>query len=379
MPPIVDGYFPFAAFPGIFRIVTVLEEARPARRGWGRRLLLVLPVVIVVALAGGAAALYAYDRSHDDRIARGVNVEGVDIGGLRLADARARLSRRLLPRYERALVLVNGDRRFVLRPRSVGLRIDIESALRTALAQSRRGDLLHRVYRIARDRPLDVSLTVGTRYSPAQVDRFVERVRRAVAARPRGAQFVPSLVQPRILPSRNGFALRSRVLGAAIRSRLVDPGSRRRLRLPTRTLVPKPTTAGLARQYRTFITVSRGERRLRLFERLRLVKTYLIAVGQAGLETPAGVYTINDKQIDPSWHVPRSPWAGSLAGMVIPPGPADPLKARWMGFYNGAGIHGTDAVYSLGTAASHGCIRMSIPDVVELYELVPLHTPIYIF
>jgi lipoprotein-anchoring transpeptidase ErfK/SrfK len=49
-----------------------------------------------------------------------------------------------------------------------------------------------------------------------------------------------------------------------------------------------------------------------------------------------------------------------------------------MGIYNGAGIHGTDATYSLGTAASHGCIRMSIPDVEELYDQVDVGTPVYI-
>jgi lipoprotein-anchoring transpeptidase ErfK/SrfK len=104
----------------------------------------------------------------------------------------------------------------------------------------------------------------------------------------------------------------------------------------------------------------------------------VIAVGRVGLETPAGLYQINDKQIDPSWHVPRSARAGSRAGRVLPPGPADPLKAPWMGFYDGAGIHGTDDISSLGTAASHSCIRMSIPDVIELYNLVPLHTPIFL-
>jgi lipoprotein-anchoring transpeptidase ErfK/SrfK len=49
-----------------------------------------------------------------------------------------------------------------------------------------------------------------------------------------------------------------------------------------------------------------------------------------------------------------------------------------MGFYDGAGIHGTDDISSLGTAASHGCIRMSILEVIELYNLVPLHTPIFL-
>ena len=49
-----------------------------------------------------------------------------------------------------------------------------------------------------------------------------------------------------------------------------------------------------------------------------------------------------------------------------------------MGIYAGAGIHGTDDVGSLGTAASHGCVRMSVPDVIELYDQVDVGTPIYI-
>ncbi len=83
--------------------------------------------------------------------------------------------------------------------------------------------------------------------------------------------------------------------------------------------------------------------------------------------------------MNPAWHAPDEPWAGEFAGTIVPPGsPDNPIKARWLEFYNGAGIHGTDDVASLGTAASHGCIRMSIPDVIELYDRVPLQTPVYI-
>jgi lipoprotein-anchoring transpeptidase ErfK/SrfK len=64
---------------------------------------------------------------------------------------------------------------------------------------------------------------------------------------------------------------------------------------------------------------------------------------------------------------------------VIPPDdPGNPIKARWMGIYDGAGIHGTDALGSLGSAASHGCIRMAIPDVEALYDQVEVGTPVYI-
>ena len=74
--------------------------------------------------------------------------------------------------------------------------------------------------------------------------------------------------------------------------------------------------------------------------------------------------------------MPHSAWAGDLAGTVVPGGaPDNPLKARWLGIFDGAGIHGTDETYSLGHAASHGCIRMAIPDVIELYDQVPVGAP----
>ena len=80
-----------------------------------------------------------------------------------------------------------------------------------------------------------------------------------------------------------------------------------------------------------------------------------------------------------SERVPNSAWAGDLAGTVVPGGiPSNPLKARWLGIYNGAGIHGTSDIGSLGSAASHGCVRMAVPDVIELYDKVPVGAPVYI-
>jgi lipoprotein-anchoring transpeptidase ErfK/SrfK len=83
--------------------------------------------------------------------------------------------------------------------------------------------------------------------------------------------------------------------------------------------------------------------------------------------------------VDPPWHVPDSAWAGDLAGRTIPPDdPQNPLVARWMGFHDGQGIHGTDDITSLGSAASHGCIRMSVPAVKELYRKVKVGTPVFL-
>jgi lipoprotein-anchoring transpeptidase ErfK/SrfK len=178
--------------------------------------------------------------------------------------------------------------------------------------------------------------------------------------------------------ARFGIAVRTRALARELEHRLLDLHGPRTIRVPTRVVKPAVTTQMLPGRYPAYILVDREAFQLRLFRNLKLYKIYPIAVGRQGLETPAGLYHIDDKEVNPSWHVPKSPWAGDLAGRVIPPGPDDPIKARWMGFYNGAGIHGTDEVSSIGSATSHGCIRMLIPDVIQLYDLVPYGTPIYV-
>ncbi len=143
-------------------------------------------------------------------------------------------------------------------------------------------------------------------------------------------------------------------------------------------LQPQVSSDDLAAEYPTYIVVDRSNFTLRLYTNLELEKTYTVAIGAIGYDTPAGLYHIQNKQVDPVWNVPDSDWAGDLAGTTVQPGPDNPLKARWMGIYNGAGIHGTSDIGSLGSAASHGCIRMSVLDVKDLYDRVATGTPIYI-
>jgi lipoprotein-anchoring transpeptidase ErfK/SrfK len=149
--------------------------------------------------------------------------------------------------------------------------------------------------------------------------------------------------------------------------------------VPVKRVQPKVTRAELADKYPTLLVVDRATFQLKFYKKLRLQKAYTVAIGQDGFSTPAGMYSIQNKAVNAAWNVPNKPWAGSLAGTVVPGGsPQNPLKARWMGIFDGAGIHGTDQVGSLGTRASHGCVRMAIPDVIELYPKVPVQTPIYI-
>jgi lipoprotein-anchoring transpeptidase ErfK/SrfK len=151
------------------------------------------------------------------------------------------------------------------------------------------------------------------------------------------------------------------------------------VKVPTAPSRPAVTKSQLQAQYPYYITINRSTFELKLFKNLGFTRDYRIAVGMIGLETPAGLYHIQSKSMDPAWYVPNEPWAGPQAGKVIPPNaPDNPIKARWMGIADGAGIHGTDDLGSLGSAASHGCIRMQIGDVIDLFNQVPVQTPVFI-
>jgi lipoprotein-anchoring transpeptidase ErfK/SrfK len=103
--------------------------------------------------------------------------------------------------------------------------------------------------------------------------------------------------------------------------------------------------------------------------------TFGVAIGMPGHETPTGSFHVVDKRKNPTWLPPDSPWAKGLG--PIPPGPGNPLGTRWIGTSApGVGIHGTPADWSIGSAASHGCLRMHIPEVETLYEDVVVGMPV---
>jgi lipoprotein-anchoring transpeptidase ErfK/SrfK len=336
-------------------------------------------VVLTIALLfGGAAAVLAYDSSQSHTIADGIRVAGVDVGGLSVGRAEARVRAAYQARLRRPLVLRFGSQHFRLTPNATHVRVEVNSAVQQALLRTRSDDLFTRVVRSMTGGQIDSNIDPGLTISRPVVNRLISRVQHVIDRPAHDATISFSGDSIGRVASQNGREVDVGALRAGITSALSHGASTRPVRIPVTSTEPKLSTETLSERYPTIITVDRAAFRLRLWKHLKLAKQYTIAVGMAGLQTPAGLYHVQDKQVDPSWHVPNSAWAGSLAGQTIPPGPADPIKARWLGIYNGAGIHGTDELNSLGTAASHGCIRMAIPDVIALYDQTPLGTPVYI-
>ncbi len=336
----------------------------------------ILIAAVLVILVVGAVGLVAYDSSNKDTIAQGVSVAGVDVGGMSVASARDRVTDGVAKPLNKPVAVTYAGRRYSLSAKDAGLHADVGGMVDEALARSRDGSIFSRVFRDATGQKKDAAVPARVTYSKMAASRLVSRVAKDVDQPAQDAKLqFPSLAQ---VDAKDGLRVDTAKLRTQVSAAIIDPDHRVITAAVQRTK-PKVTRGQLAKKYPAVLVLDRAGFKLKLYKNLKFKKAYTVAVGQQGLETPAGLYHIQNKGVNVPWNVPNSAWAGSLAGTTVPGGsPDNPIKARWMGIFDGAGIHGTDETYSLGHAASHGCVRMAIPDVIELYPQVPVQAPIYI-
>jgi lipoprotein-anchoring transpeptidase ErfK/SrfK len=145
------------------------------------------------------------------------------------------------------------------------------------------------------------------------------------------------------------------------------------IQLPVRATQPKVTA------YPDIILIRTGDNKLLHYENHVLAGTYTVATGTAQYPTPTGKFSIALKRRNPTWVNPDPGGWGRSMPASIPPGPGNPLGTRALNLTAaGIRIHGTSNVGSLGSNASHGCIRMSISDSEALFDRVETGTPVII-
>jgi lipoprotein-anchoring transpeptidase ErfK/SrfK len=300
-------------------------------------------------------------------IAAGVTAAGTDVSGLTLPDAAAKVQAAFAAQLAKPVTLKVAGRRFSLDPATIKLKLDGD---RTASRAFQAGYQPHTGI-------VDVRLYVT--YDKHALLVFAKRAAAKVAVAPRDARVHIALTHISRVASRDGRALDVAKARQLLRTPLIDPRKARTVTASTRTVKPTVATKDLGTRYGTVVTIDRGTFTLRLFKHLHVAKRYRVAVGMPQYPTPTGLFSITNKAVNPVWTAPDSPWAGAYRNETVAGGSAEnPLKARWMGIVNGVGIHGTGIPGSIGTAASHGCIRMTVPDVIDLYPRVPVGTPVLI-
>jgi lipoprotein-anchoring transpeptidase ErfK/SrfK len=211
---------------------------------------------------------------------------------------------------------------------------------------------------------------VQRQWIKAYVDYLDQTFRRApVSARYLGLQGL----KPAVSPARYGARVAKGVMIERISRNLVA-GRRVPIELAFYSVAPKK----LAKDFdRPEIVIRRLSNKLFLYRGPKLVRTFGVATGSSVYPTPTGNYKVVDMQKWPWWYPPNSSWARGAS--PIPPGPGNPLGTRWMGLnVYGVGMHGTPDDASIGYSASHGCIRMHIPDAEWLFDHITLGTPVHI-
>ena len=341
---------------------------------------LVLALLVVLVPAALFATLAFADKQGKEKIADGVRVEGIHVGGLTQEQAIARVYKRVGARAQRPVRVRVGDDRFALSAQSAGVSLGLDDAVRRAYEESRGGNVVERGWRTLTGGSVDHDEPAKVKVDRSRIRAFVANIHDTVSRAPVDAQLELNVEQVSVSEAKPGRRLADRdALVRRVTAALLDPRADRTFRAETEVIDPDVTAAEAWDANPTVVTVSRSGRVARLFQRGKLVRRYRVAVGQPKYPTPVGSFAVQLMQVNPPWNVPNSEWAGKLAGKFIPPGdPRNPIKARWIGFDGAVGFHGTASVDSLGTAASRGCVRMAVPDIVDLYERVQVGTPVLV-
>ena len=281
----------------------------------------------------------------------GVSIGGVRVGGITSEQARSAISWW----YNRRLQFAFNGKHWSVKPAALGASVDVDASVQEVLKAQPGQHLELRV---------NVEENRITRYVRALDGQL------SVPAQDASASLVG--LRPVVQPGKTGIALNLRETRLRIESALAI-ANRQLVRPVGKTIAPSVTSGDLG----AVVVIYRGSNELHLYNGERPWRTIPVATGQAIYPTPTGSWHVVDKQRDPWWRPPDSPWAEGLK--PIPPGPGNPLGTRWMGLdAAGVGMHGTPDAASIGYSASHGCIRMRIPDAEWLFDHVRIGTPVFI-
>jgi lipoprotein-anchoring transpeptidase ErfK/SrfK len=348
------------------------KHAAPRRR---RALWAVLiSLTFLTALGGGAAyAGYRYEQNRSALILPGVLVAGVDVSGMTRSEAEAALRPSVSQILGRSIDVEAGGKTWQVTAEQLGTAVDISRALDQAFELSEQMSWTSRLSHRLFDHPMNKRFDIVVNYEQGVVAGFVKSVARTVHAAPQTASldFIDGKLV--VQHSRPGTALMARPAVGSLMDAL--QGTVASVSLATKPLRPAVTDDALGMT----IIVRISENRLYLYDGLKLVKSYPVATAKPGYTTPIGHWTIINKRVNPTWVNPAKDTWGANEPDFIPPGPDNPLGTRALDLdASGIRIHGTPDDSSVGTYASHGCIRMHIPDSEDLFDRVEVGTRVII-
>jgi lipoprotein-anchoring transpeptidase ErfK/SrfK len=359
-----------AAGTGAFAFLRKRVVTRP-RFGRGPRTVAII-VLLLAALVGGASAwAIQYDHRTINVLPADTVIGGVKVGGLRYQAAVDKVRAQLeAPLHQPIHVEADG---FTADTTAwdMGLQLDVPAAVHKAMVGNHDGNVYERAWR--RFRGSDHrTVALKADWKSGLSAPLLEQAKKAVAIAPRNAHLDTSGGFLKVTPDAEG-----RALDVDRAKSLLTEGVQRgekQIRLPV--IHPKASVTQDA--FATVILVRTGENKLYLYKNGQVSRTYDVATGRKEFPTPTGQFRVVSKQTNPVWVNPHSDWSKNMPER-IEAGPSNPLGTHALALSaSGILIHETPDVGSIGTSASHGCIRMRGGDELDLFNQVSTGIPVVI-
>jgi hypothetical protein len=352
------------------RIQSVARKLRPSRRVtlW---LLGILGILAIFASAGAAYATYDYGNRYAGRILPGATVYGLDVGGMNYEDALAVVQGKVRNELRREVALRWKGRTWTATLKKMGARDDARHVVRAALHASKNSSFFDKMRMRVFGQTAWFKRAVAISFPKKRLRAYVEGLASAFNREARDATVDYSSGWVEVVPEKNG-----RLLQVRRTYRLLRDALRRESPVaPLAVKVDKPEVTTDA--FKQVLLLRIGENKLYLYENGKITHEWVVATGQPEYPTPTGIYEITEKRYMPTWVNPDPTGWGASMPLSIPPGPSNPLGVRALNWSAEAiRFHGTSATYSLGYNASHGCVRLSNEEVIQLYNMVEVGTPI---
>lgn len=356
-----------------------MEGMSMEARSVARNILTVLLAVLMLLFSVASAWAVVDDYQSRGIVSKGVTLLGHDLSGMTGSQVRTIIEEAVSAPMMRPVTITGADKSWVLDPKGI-VAVDVDSMIDQAYAPRRNATLVERLNSRLTGQPLPADVkpvySVDTSVVAAWVKQTAAQVNRKPVNATRAAVKYAIRITPHAYGARLDEAGATEKISQALTADAALSTASRVVSLPVNAVKPKV----LQSSFKTAIVVSLSQCVIRLYSGAKLIKTYRTAPGQPAWPTPRGDFKIASKQANAPWINPHSAWSASMPD-VIPGGPGNPMGDRKIGInYSGVFMHGIppSEYSSIGTHASHGCMRMMPSQVHDLYGRVSIGDPVFI-
>jgi lipoprotein-anchoring transpeptidase ErfK/SrfK len=343
------------------------------------KVLFVAMCALMFAFAAVSVWAIMSDYVTRDVVAQGATLVGHDLTGMTETQVRSTIDDYVSTPVMRPLTVAGDNKSWVLEPRGI-VTVDTDAMTAEAYSPLREATLVTRLASRVEGKPFPVDVKPVYSVDTAVLSGWVKQTAQSVDRPPVDAKRAVVDYAIQITPAVYGATVEQTRAVEEISQALTSDAARTATSKIASLPISVVTPSVVASSFGNAIVVSLSKCRVRLFSGDQLIKEYACAPGQPAWPTPKGDFRIVNKQTNAPWINPHDAWSASMPD-VIPGGPGNPMGDRKIAInFPGVFLHGIppSEYHSIGTHASHGCMRMMPSSIHDLYGRVSIGDPVFI-